>query len=156
MKFLLNGKTVRIPAPMGDDPLLWLLRDHFGLTGPKFGCGEGLCGACTVIVDGDALRSCVTAAAEVAGRRVTTLEGLAQDGRPHPVQAAWIAESVPQCGYCQNGQIMTAAALLDANPAATDNRIADAMDGVLCRCGTQTRIRKAIRRAQKAMAGDGS
>lgn len=156
MRFHLNGKTVSIADDRADDPLLWVLRDDFRLNGPKFGCGAGICGACTVIVDGEATRSCVTPLSEVAERRVLTLEGLAQGRRLHPVQRAWMAESVPQCGYCQNGQIMTAVALLDRDPKAGPERIAEEMDTVLCRCGTQTRIRAAIRRAAKTLAGDGT
>lgn len=157
MQFMLNGKTVDIPKARGGDPLLWTLREHFLLTGPRFGCGGGICGACTVLIGGEAVRSCVTETLDVAGSQVTTLEGLKTDKTtPHPVQSAWIAERVPQCGYCQNGQVMTAVALLTREPNASDERIAEVMDTVLCRCGTQQRIRKAIRRARKAMRGDRS
>jgi isoquinoline 1-oxidoreductase alpha subunit len=129
-------------------PLLWVLRDLLGLTGTKFGCGAGLCGACTVHIDGVAARSCLLQAAALQRRRVTTIEGLSPD-RSHPVQRAWIAEDVPQCGYCQSGQIMTAAALLAGQPAPSDDEIEAAMTGNLCRCGTYVRIRRAIRRAAR-------
>jgi aerobic-type carbon monoxide dehydrogenase small subunit (CoxS/CutS family) len=128
-----------------DTPLLWVLRDNLGLTGTKFGCGIAQCGACTVHVDGAPTRSCVIPVSSVAGKRVTTIEGLSRD-RSHPVQRAWIAEDVPQCGYCQSGQIMAAAALLEVNPAPTDADI-DATMTNICRCGTYQRIRAAIHRA---------
>jgi aerobic-type carbon monoxide dehydrogenase small subunit (CoxS/CutS family) len=139
-----------------ETPLLWVLRDTLELTGTKFGCGAGLCGACTVHVDGGAIRSCSTPVSEVVGKSVITIEGLpASDGTAagqlHSLQAAWIAEEVPQCGYCQTGQIMSAAALLKKTPRPTDEQITQAMNGNLCRCGTYERIRKAIRRA----AGEG-
>jgi isoquinoline 1-oxidoreductase subunit alpha len=130
-------------------PLLWVLRDLLNMTGTKYGCGMGLCGACTVHIDGAATRSCQIPVAAAAGRRVLTIEGLGANG-PHPVQEAWIAEQVPQCGYCQPGQIMSAAALLAQKPHPTDADIDDAMAGNLCRCSTYFRIRKAIHRA----AGD--
>ena len=133
-----------------DMPLLWVLRDKLNLTGTKYGCGLGVCGACTVHLDGEATRSCQTAVSTVGNRRITTIEGLSADGA-HPVQAAWIAEQVPQCGYCQPGQIMSAAALLATNPKPTDADIDDAMAGNLCRCGTYFRIRKAIHRAAQEM-----
>jgi len=126
-------------------PLLWVLRDELGLTGTKYGCGIGLCGACTVHVNGDAVRSCLTQVAAVAGKDITTIEGLSPD-RGHPVQQAWLREEVPQCGYCQSGQLMAAAALLKRNPKPTDAEI-DATITNICRCGTYPRIRKAIRRA---------
>ncbi len=129
-----------------DTPLLWVLRDTLGLTGTKFGCGRSLCGACTVHVGGTAMRSCVTPVGTVAGQPITTIEGLSADGT-HPVQRAWIAEDVPQCGYCQAGQIMTAAAFLARQPRPSDAEIEQAMDGNLCRCGTYERIRRAVRRA---------
>jgi aerobic-type carbon monoxide dehydrogenase small subunit (CoxS/CutS family) len=132
-------------------PLLWALRDTLGLTGTKFGCGMGLCGACTVHLDGEAVRSCVTSVADAAGRAITTIEGLSPDGR-HPVQRAWLEEQVPQCGYCQSGQIMQAAALLAGRPRPTDAEVNDAMNGVLCRCGTYPAIRRAIRRASEGGA----
>jgi aerobic-type carbon monoxide dehydrogenase small subunit (CoxS/CutS family) len=127
-------------------PLLWVLREDFGLTAAKYGCGIAQCGACTVHLDGDAVRACVTPLARAAGKRVTTLEGLSPD-RSHPVQQAWLAEQVPQCGYCQPGQIMSAACLLARTPRPTDAEIDDAMAGNLCRCGTYHRIRRAIHRA---------
>ena len=148
MQIIVNGRPADIPAERSGDPLLWVLREHLGLTGTKFGCGEGLCGACTVHLDGQAVRSCQVAAAEAAGHNVVTIEGLAApDGRLHPVQQAWIDESVPQCGYCQAGQIMAAAALLKSVPRPDDQAIDAAMAGNLCRCGTYDRIRRAIRRA---------
>jgi aerobic-type carbon monoxide dehydrogenase small subunit (CoxS/CutS family) len=133
-----------------DMPLLWILRDLLNLTGTKYGCGIGLCGACTVHVDGEATRSCQVSVASAAGRQIKTIEGLGQNGL-HIVQRAWIAEQVPQCGYCQPGQIMSAAAFLATNPKPTDADIDDAMAGNLCRCGTYFRIRKAIHRAAQEM-----
>jgi len=127
-------------------PLLWVLRDHLGLTGTKYGCGIARCGACIVHLDGEPVNACVTPLSAAAGRKVTTIEGLSGDGR-HPLQLAWIAEDVPQCGYCQPGQIMTAAALLAKNPRPSDDEITAAMSRVLCRCGTYNRIRLAIGRA---------
>ena len=129
-----------------DTPLLWVLCDTLGLTGTKYSCGIGLCGTCTVHVDGEAIRSCVTPVSEVTGQEITTIEGLSPDGT-HPVQQAWTAENVVQCGYCQPGQIMAAAALLAKNPNPTDADIDAAMSGNLCRCGTYQRIRRAIHRA---------
>jgi aerobic-type carbon monoxide dehydrogenase small subunit (CoxS/CutS family) len=140
-----NGETREVDIDPAT-PLLYVLRNDLGLKGPRFGCGLGQCGACTVIVDGVAIRSCVTPASAVRGE-ITTLEGLAKDGDLDPLQQAWIDEQVPQCGYCQNGQIMTARALLDRNPDPTDAEIRDGMDGVLCRCMTYYRIHAAIRRA---------
>jgi aerobic-type carbon monoxide dehydrogenase small subunit (CoxS/CutS family) len=128
---------------MHDMPLLWVLRDRLGLTGTKFGCGVGLCGACTVHVDGAATRSCLLPATSLVGHRITTIEGLSTN-RSHPVQRAWIAEDVPQCGYCQSGQIMSAAALLAQVPHPSDDDIDAAMAGNICRCGTYLRIRRAI------------
>ena len=127
-------------------PLLYVLRNDLGLKGPRFGCGLGQCGACTVIVDGAAVRSCVMPASGVRGE-ITTLEGLSKNGRLHPLQQAWIDEQVPQCGYCQNGQILAAKALLDRNPDPTDAEIREGMEGVLCRCMTYYRVQAAIRRA---------
>jgi len=130
----------------GDTPLLWVLRDVLGMTGTKFGCGQALCGACTVHVDGAAVRACQTALGDIAGRQVTTIEGLSADGT-HPVQVAWRELNVAQCGYCQAGQIMQAASLLHDTPNPTDDDIDAAMAGNICRCGTYTRIRAAIKRA---------
>ena len=134
-------------------PLLYVLRNDLGLRGPRFGCGLGQCGACTVIIDGRATRSCVTPAASVRGA-ITTLEGLAKNGGLHPLQQAWIDEQVPQCGFCQNGQIMTAKALLDRNPNPTDAEIRQGMNGTLCRCMTYYRVQAAIKRAAGAMTAD--
>ena len=144
-----NGSERKVSVSP-ETPLLWVLRDTLELTGIKFSCGEGLCGACTVHVDGDAVRSCSTPVSQVAGKNVTTIEGLGAKGL-HALQAAWIAEEVPQCGYCQPGQIMSAAALLAKTANPTDDQITQAMNGNLCRCGTYERIRKAIHRA----AGNG-
>ena len=141
-KLILNGKETEIRTD-ADTPLLWALRDELGLTGTKYGCGIGACGACTVHVDGRPARSCRTPVAAVAGKTVTTIEGLGENGL-HPVQQAWIDENVPQCGYCQSGQLMSAAALLATNPKPSDKDIDVAMAGNLCRCGTYPRIRKAI------------
>ncbi|MGA2388262.1 MAG: (2Fe-2S)-binding protein [Candidatus Sulfotelmatobacter sp.] len=138
-----NERKISVPPEM---PLLWALRDTLELTGTKFGCGAGLCGACTVHVDGAAVRSCSIQVSQVSGKNITTIEGLGANG-VHVLQQAWIAEEVPQCGYCQTGQIMTAAALLAKNPNPTDEQITSVMNGNLCRCGTYERIRKAIRRA---------
>lgn len=150
MTFTLNGQSVAVPPSMLEDRVLWILRDHFALNGPKYGCGVGVCGACVVHVDGRAERACGLRGQDIVGAAVTTLEGLGKDRSEglHPVQRAWIEHSVPQCGYCQNGQIMTAAALLANKPAATAGDISEAMDAVTCRCGTQHRIRKAVVRAQ--------
>lgn len=147
-----NGERVLLPERLREASLLAVIRDHLGLRGTKYGCGKGLCGACTVHLDGVAVRSCSIRAADAVGRRVTTIEGLprtANDAGLHPVQQAWIAESVAQCGYCQTGQIMSAAALLARNPNPSDKEIRLAMSGNLCRCGTYPRIRRAIRRAAK-------
>jgi aerobic-type carbon monoxide dehydrogenase small subunit (CoxS/CutS family) len=148
-----NGQSREVKVS-GDVPLLWTLRDTLGLRGTKFGCGRGVCGACTVHVDGAAMRSCVTSTSSVARQAITTIEGLAPPGRLHPVQAAWIEEDVPQCGYCQAGQIMMAASLLAVKPHPTDADILDAMSGSLCRCGTYIRIRRAVRRAATLAAGE--
>jgi aerobic-type carbon monoxide dehydrogenase small subunit (CoxS/CutS family) len=156
MVLLINGhkQTVEVDPTT---PLLWVLRDRLGLTGTKFGCGAALCGACTVHVEGEAIRSCVTPVREAAGKRITTIEGLAPE-RSHPLQQAWIAEEVPQCGYCQPGMIMTAAALLERQAKPTDADIDEALAGHICRCGTYQRIRRAIHRASRlrpATAGSG-
>ncbi|MGE5304534.1 MAG: (2Fe-2S)-binding protein [Alphaproteobacteria bacterium] len=144
-RLIVNGRpaTVDVPADM---PLLWVLRDVLNLRGTKYSCGIAVCGACTVHVDGEAVRSCTTSIARVAGKRVTTIEGLSNDGT-HAVQRAWMALDVPQCGYCQAGQIMSAAALLKKNRNPSDDEIDAAMEGILCRCGTYLRIRQAIHQA---------
>ena len=148
----MNNQEVTVDAAP-ETPLLWVLRDHLGLTGTKFGCGLALCGACTVHVQGQAVRSCVLPLRAVAGMSVTTVEGLAKD-RSHAVQRAWLEIDVPQCGYCQSGQIMAAAALLQATPNPSDAEIDAAMSGNICRCGTYPRIRKAIHRAAALNAAD--
>jgi isoquinoline 1-oxidoreductase alpha subunit len=141
-----NGSERKVDVSP-DTPLLWVLRDTLQLTGTKFGCGAGLCGACTVHLDGEARRSCSTPVAQAAGKNITTIEGLSPASGLHPLQQAWIAEDVPQCGYCQVGQIMSAAALLAKTPQPSDDQITEAMSGNLCRCGTYDRIRRAIHRA---------
>lgn len=145
----INGQTYTVEAE-AQMPLLWVLRDLLGLTGTKFSCGMGLCGSCTVLIDGEPERSCVTHVETVVGKSITTIEGLSPDGS-HPLQKSWIEERVTQCGYCQPGQIMNAAALLEKNPHPTDEDIDAAMSDVLCRCGTYQRIRKAIHRAAEEM-----
>jgi isoquinoline 1-oxidoreductase alpha subunit len=145
--FTLNGKPVQVDVDPAT-PLLWVLRDTLGLTGAKFGCGAGLCGACTVHLNGQAARSCVAPLRAVAGAQVTTIEGLGAPGEPHPLQTAWITEQVPQCGYCQSGMLMAAAALLKQKPQPTDAEI-DAGVTNICRCGTYPRIRRAIHRASR-------
>jgi isoquinoline 1-oxidoreductase alpha subunit len=145
--FTINGRAVDVDAAP-DTPLLWVIREHLKLTGTKFGCGIAQCGACTVHVDGAPTRSCVTWLEDVADRTVTTIEGLSPDAS-HPLQKAWIAEQVPQCGYCQSGQIMQAAALLESNSNPTREQIVDHMDGNICRCGTYVRIISAIQRAAR-------
>jgi isoquinoline 1-oxidoreductase alpha subunit len=141
-EIIVNGERKVTDADPGT-PLLWVLRENFGLTGTKFGCGIAQCGACTVDLEGDAVRSCVTPLSRAAGKRVTTVEGLSKRN-DHPLQRAWLAEQVPQCGYCQSGQLMSAAVLLKKNPRPTDADIDDAMSGNICRCGTYQRIRRAI------------
>ena len=145
MELLVNGNLYSIDVDP-ETPLLWTLRDILGLTGTKYGCGKGLCGSCTVHLDGEPARSCTLPVTNAVGREITTIEGLSQD-RSHSIQRAWIEENVSQCGYCQPGQIMTAAALLAKIPNPSDEDINNAMSGVLCRCGTYQRIRKAIHRA---------
>jgi len=150
--FQLNGRqqSVDVASQM---PLLWVLRDHLGLTGTKFGCGMALCGACTVHLNGEAIRSCVMPVANVAGKNVTTIEGLSADGS-HPVQRAWVEGDVPQCGYCQSGQIMSVAALLAKNKQPSDSDIDEVMRGNICRCGTYQDIRHAIHRAADIAGGE--
>lgn len=150
MQLTVDGNTIEIDAEP-EMPLLWALRDLAGILGPKFGCGIAACGACTVLVDGSPVRSCILPVGQVHGA-VTTIEGLASEGRLHPVQQAWMDEQVAQCGYCQAGQIMTAVALLEENPDPTDEDIDNAFGGNLCRCGTYPRIRAAVKRA----AGNGT
>lgn len=151
MKLVVNGKPAEVAVPP-ETPLLWALREELGLTGTKFGCGAALCGACTVHVGGAPKRSCVTACGDVGELPITTIEGLAAAGELHPVQQAWIEANVPQCGYCQAGQIMTTVALLAARPQPTDDDIDAALSANLCRCGTYPRIRKAVHRAAELLA----
>ena len=153
INFKVNRKAQSVDVNP-DTPLLWVLRENLGLTGTKFGCGMALCGACTVHLDGQAVRSCVTPVSRAAGKEVTTIEGLSSD-LSHPLQRAWIANDVPQCGYCQSGQIMSAAVLLRENPKPSDADIDDAMSGNVCRCGTYQRIRSAIHLAAQMKAGGG-
>jgi isoquinoline 1-oxidoreductase alpha subunit len=149
MDLNINGKIERFEVDPAM-PLLWVLRDVLSMTGTKFGCGVAACGACTVRVDGASLRSCVMPVSAVAGRRIQTIEGLGSPEQPHPLQSAWIAEQVPQCGYCQSGMLMAAAALLERKPRPTDAEIDEAMTNI-CRCGTYQRVRAAIHRASNAM-----
>jgi len=149
-----NGKKYEVDVGP-DTPLLWVLRETIGLTGTKYGCGMALCGACTVHVDGEAIRSCVTPISSVEGRRITTIEGIDKTREGKAIQEAWIADDVPQCGYCQSGQIMEAVALLKRNPKPNDADIDDVMSGILCRCGTYQRIRRAIHRAARRVAKGG-
>jgi isoquinoline 1-oxidoreductase alpha subunit len=151
-KLSINGKQHDVDLP-GDTPLLWVLRDHLGLTGTKFGCGMALCGACTVHLDGKPARSCTTPISVLAGKQVTTIEAIGTDAVGKAVQAAWVEVGVPQCGYCQAGQIMSATALLKDNRQPTDADIVSAMAGNICRCGTYTRIRSAIKRAAATQGG---
>ena len=146
-----NGKTHTLDIDPST-PLLYILRNDLDMQGPRFGCGLGQCGSCTVIIRGEAVRSCITPTSAVRGSEITTLEGLAQGGRLHPVQQAWIDEQVPQCGFCQNGQIMTTKALLDRNPNPTDAQIRQEMAGTLCRCMTYYRVQAAIKRAATLLA----
>ena len=150
MQLTVNGKAVDADAAP-DTPLLWVLRDTLGMTGTKFGCGIAQCGACTVHVDGVATRSCVTPAAGLGGKKITTIEGLSANG-DHPLQKAWVAEGVPQCGYCQSGQIMAAAAFLQKTPKPNRKQIVDAMSGNICRCGTYQQIVKAVERVASGAA----
>ena len=149
-QLLINGKTFMVDADPAT-PLLWVIRERLQLTGTKFGCGMAQCGACTIHLDGAAVRSCQTSLAQAAGKKITTIEGLHPKGE-HPLQTAWIAEQVPQCGYCQSGQIMTAAALLTKNPNPTDEEIVVAMSGNICRCATYLRIKRAIKRAVREVS----
>jgi isoquinoline 1-oxidoreductase subunit alpha len=151
MELNINGKTVTVDAPP-DMPLLWVLRDTLNMTGTKFGCGIAACGACTVHMDGQAIRSCVMPASAVVGTKITTIEALGSPDKVHALQAAWIAEQVPQCGYCQSGMLMAAAALLERKPKPTDADIDDAMTNI-CRCGTYQRVRTAIHRAAGQLQG---
>ncbi|MEC3767389.1 MULTISPECIES: (2Fe-2S)-binding protein [Cupriavidus] len=153
-RFQVNGQPKDVDVP-GEMPLLWALRDELGMTGTKFGCGMALCGACTVHVDGTAIRACVTPVSAVAGRSVATIEGMEGDRVGQAVQQAWIQHNVAQCGYCQAGQIMTAVSLLKTSPAPTDRQIDEAMSGNICRCGTYPRIRAAIRQAASRLAQGG-
>jgi len=147
---LINGRSYTVDVDP-ETPLLWVIREHLRLTGTKFGCGIGQCGACTVHFDGGSARACSVSVADAVGKQITTIEGLHPEGK-HPLQLAWIAEQVPQCGYCQPGQIMQAAALLAQSPNPTDAEIVEAMKGNLCRCGTYLRIKRAIRRAARGTA----
>lgn len=150
IELVVNGTQHRLDDAANAMPLLWVLRDQLQLTGSKFGCGGGFCGACTVHLDGMPIRACQFPTAAAVGHRITTIEGLSADGK-HPLQQAWVAEDVPQCGYCQSGQLMSAAALLASGQAITDESISAAMSGNICRCGTYGRINKAIKRAATAL-----
>jgi len=152
LSLLVNGQSRSAEAP-AEKPLLWVLREDLGLLGTKFGCGVAQCGACTVLVDGRPIRSCITPASSVQGRLIRTIEGLSRDGS-HPVQRAWVAGNVPQCGYCQSGQILAAVALLESAPHPSDEQIDAAMSGNICRCGTYQRIRQAIHAAAGAEGGN--
>lgn len=146
MKLNINNKIYEVNVPE-EMPLLWVLRDNLELTGTKYGCGIGQCGACTIHVDGVPTKSCLLLVKTIANKKITTIEGLEKDGNLHPIQQAWIEEDVPQCGYCQSGQIMSAVALIEKNPNPSDGEIDQAMKGNICRCGTYVRIRKAIKSA---------
>ena len=150
----INGRAVKVDA-RPDTPLLWVLRDSLQLTGTKFGCGQALCGACTVHLDGEAIRSCVTPVADAVGRKITTIEAVGRTAAGKAIQAAWVEHDVPQCGYCQSGQVMSAAALLAKNRGPSDQDIDAAMSGNLCRCGTYNQIRAAIKDAAAALARKG-
>jgi aerobic-type carbon monoxide dehydrogenase small subunit (CoxS/CutS family) len=150
-QLIINGESLDVEA-VPNTPLLWVLRDNLGLTGTKYGCGVAQCGACTVHLDGTAVRSCSIPVSTIGNKKVTTIEGLASADTLHPVQQAWMQENVPQCGYCQSGQIMSAVALIEKNPTPSDSDIEAAMSGNICRCGTYERIRKAIKRASNTAA----
>lgn len=152
IEFFLNGKKVKATSP-GDTPLLWVIREEFGLNGSKFGCGMGLCGACTMSMDGQPIRTCITPLTAVSGKKIRTIEGLSTESTLHPLQENWIKENVPQCGYCQPGQIMNALSLYENNPAASDDDIKNHMTGNICRCGTYPRILKAIKGALAEKGG---
>lgn len=159
MELFINGKSYTVSDEQQSSALLWVLRDWLGLTGTKLGCGAGICGSCTVLVDGQPARSCMLTAASVVGKAITTIEGLAvieENGeeRLHPVQQAFLETQTPQCGYCMSGQMMTAAALLAENPAPTEEEIINGMNSVYCRCGTYVRIKQAVARAAEIMAGE--
>ncbi|MCU7904525.1 MAG: (2Fe-2S)-binding protein [Candidatus Thiodiazotropha sp. (ex Epidulcina cf. delphinae)] len=154
LRLTINGDTHELDVD-GDTPLLWVLRDHLSLTGTKFSCGIGVCGSCTVLIDGKPSRSCVLAANQAAGKKIVTIEGISTTDS-HPVQVAWEEHQVPQCGYCQSGQILSAIALLNSNPAPTDEDINNALSGILCRCGTYPRVRSAIMSAAAYMLEEGS
>jgi len=154
LRFSVNGKSVNVDVDPST-PLLWVIRENLGLTGTKYGCGMAQCGACTVHLDGEAIRSCVAPVSRSAGKKVTTIEGLSE-ALTHPLQQAWIEEDVPQCGYCQSGQLMSAAVLLREKPKPTDEDIDQAMTGNICRCGTYPRIRRAVHRAAELAAKGGS
>ena len=150
-QFIVNGESREVEA-VPNTPLLWVLRDNLNLTGTKYGCGMAQCGACTVHLDGAAVRSCSVPVSAIGNKKVTTIEGISSDTGLHPVQQAWMDENVPQCGFCQTGQIMSAVALIEKNPAPSDGEIETAMSGNICRCGTYERIRKAIKRASNTSA----
>ena len=152
MKLTINGTEQTLTDDWREEPLLYVLREALGLVGAKFGCGLGQCGACTVIIDGEARRSCLEIAGSLEDTLIETIEGLGKPEQPHPLQSAWMEQRVPQCGYCQAGQIMSAAALLRKSPRPTDHEIDAAMDGNLCRCGTYRRIRAAIKQASEALS----
>lgn len=151
--FHLNGEAIALDLP-ADTPLLWAVRDHLKLKGSKFGCGKGLCGACTMHMDGQAIRTCILPIAVINGKHITTIEGLGTQAQRHPLQESWVKHNVPQCGYCQSGQLMSASALLANNPTPTDEDIDIAMSGNICRCGTYPRIKAAIKDAAATMAAN--
>ena len=151
ISFTLNGEPQELDVD-SNTPLLWVVRDHLKYTGSKFGCGQGLCGACTMHLNGQPIRACITPIKSVANQNITTIEGISKDGGLHPVQEAWVKNGVPQCGYCQSGQIMSAVALLEDNPNPSENDIHQAMSGNLCRCGTYPKIKQAIKDAAHSLA----